>query len=126
MKRFAIVTLLVAFSAAATVWASGSLSGRDIVDAGSKVTLSGILAEEDGEWSLKTEDKTYAVHLGNYGVLYPEGLGLKAGEQASVSGFLAGDELSAISLASHGAAFTFRKDDGTPLWAGKGNNRNKN
>jgi len=124
MKRFTIIALFVALSAAATLWAADSLAGRDIVDQGLKATLSGTLVEENGEWSLRTVGKTYAVHLGNYSILYPKGIGLKDGEQASVSGFLVGEDVSAISLASNGRTYTFREEDGTPLWAGRGNRRN--
>jgi hypothetical protein len=121
--RLATIILAAATIAAAPL-AADTLYGRDIVDTGTKVTLSGILFEEAGEWSLKTADKTYAVHLGNYGVIYPKGIGLRAGDQATVRGFLTGLDLSAISLASGGATYEFRAEDGTPLWSGRGNRRN--
>jgi rubrerythrin len=116
--------ILAAASIAAAPLAADTLYGRDIVDTGTKVTLSGILFKEAGEWSLKTADKTYAVHLGNYGVIYPKGIGLRAGDQATVRGFLTGLDLSAVSLASGGATYEFRAEDGTPLWSGRGNRRN--
>jgi hypothetical protein len=128
MKRFSIVFLVIALSTAGTLpgslWAADSLAGRDIVDQGSKLTLSGTLIDEDGEWSLKTADKTYAVHLGNYAILYPKGINLKDGAEARVRGFLVGEDVSAISLVTNGSSYTFRNEDGTPLWAGRGNKRN--
>jgi hypothetical protein len=129
MKHFTIIAVLVALLSAGTpavsLWAAESLSGRDIADRGSKVSLSGTLVEENGEWSLKTADRIYAVHLGNYTILYPKGINLKDGDSASVSGFLVGEDLSAIKLTSKGATYAFRQEDGTPLWAGRGNNRNE-
>ncbi len=126
MKRFTVVAVLAILSTATALWAAESLSGRDIVERGAKVSLSGILIDEGGEWSLKVAERIYAVHLGNYQVLYPEGLALADGLRASVSGFLVGEDLSAVSLSVDGADYRFRGEDGTPLWAGRGKNAGSN
>jgi rubrerythrin len=126
MKRSMIIaSAMFASVAFATVpLAADTLYGRDIVDSGSKVTISGTLVEEAGEWSLKTAEKTYAIHLGNYAVIYPKGLGLREGDQAAVRGFLTGQDISAIEVVSRGSTYEFRTEDGTPLWSGRGNRRN--
>jgi hypothetical protein len=124
MKRYMIIAAMLAASAFASLSASDALYGRDVVESGAKATLSGILIEEAGEWSLKTADKVYAVHLGNYLVIYPKGIGLEEGDRATVRGFVAGLDVSAISVAAGGAIYEFRGEDGAPLWSGRGNRRN--
>jgi hypothetical protein len=124
MKRSMIIAAMLAASAFAFLSASDALYGRDIVESGAKATLSGTLVEEAGEWSLKTADKVYAIHLGNYLVIYPKGIGLKEGDRATVRGFVTGLDVSAISVAAGGAIYEFRGEDGTPLWSGRGNRRN--
>jgi len=121
MKRFFAIAVLVAFASSAALFAGSEVLGRDIVDRGTRIEVEGSLVYEDGEWALKTASETYDVHLGNYSVLYPEGLGLKDGEKATVKGFVVGDDISAVSLTAGEKTYAFRGEDGRPLWAGNGN-----
>lgn len=106
---------------------SSALKGSDYVRLGNQGAVSGTLKEADGEWFLATGDaKEYALHLGNYEVMYPEGISLREGEQASVKGFVYGQDISAITVASAGKTWEFRSNDGRPLWSGDGNRQNAN
>jgi hypothetical protein len=124
MKRYMMIAAMLAASALAALSATDAFYGRDIAESGARATLSGILVEEAGEWSLKAAGKVYAVHLGNYAAIYPEGIGLREGDQATVRGFVTGLDISAISVASRGFTYDLRGEDGSPLWSGKGNRRN--
>ncbi len=123
MKRVAgMISVLVLFSTAA--WAGDELSGRDFVERGAIAEIAGNLSQEDGEWYLETDGKTYAVHLGNHEILYPDGLTLKAGDSAQVQGYIYGTDIAAIRVISGGMDYAFRSEAGDPLWAGRGRRRN--
>lgn len=128
LKKTIVIGLCVLSIAGSSLFASSSaLKGSDYVRLGNQGAVSGTLKEADGEWFLATGDaKEYALHLGNYEVMYPEGISLKEGEQASVKGFVYGQDISAITVASAGKTWEFRSNDGRPLWSGDGNRQNAN
>jgi len=103
-------------------------NGSDIVNSGKLETLRGKLSYDGSEWSLETTaKKLYDLHLGNYSVLYPEGLDLKEGQEAEVEGFVLNSDIAVTSITSGGSTFTLRDSEtGRPLWAGQGRNTNRN
>jgi len=119
--------MVVLITIIGTVSAEGdnSLSGREIVDQGKGISLSGTLSEKEDEWYLTQGGKEYALHFGNYEVLYPKGMGLKAGLKVDVQGFAVGTDVSVTTLKLAGQEFALRSADGTPLWAGRGQGRNR-
>ncbi len=121
MRRITMIGILAALAASATLFAAEPVLGRNLVDRGTWIEVEGSLVDQDGEWALKAKDKTYDLHLGNYPVLYPEGLSLKEGDKAKVTGYAVGEDISAVSLTVGSKTYAFREKDGTPLWAGRGN-----
>lgn len=123
MKKTLLVLVIGALVAVA-LFADGVYTGSDYVRMGKLGSINGTLAEEGGEWYLETAQVTYEVHLGNYEVLYPDGLGLEAGAQATVQGFIYEDQVSAVSVTTAAGTWKFRSVEGTPLWAGRGQGQN--
>jgi hypothetical protein len=93
-------------------------TGRDVADAGTLRTLTGTLANDGTEWYLNTADGRYLLHLGNTAYVEQTGLVLEAGEAAEVKGIVDAGEVSVVSLRMGGETYTFRSEDGRPLWAG--------
>ena len=103
-----------------TLQGASERTGRDIADAGTLRTLSGKLASDGTEWYLDSAEGRYLLHLGNTSYVEQTGLALEAGEPAVVKGIVDADEVSVISVDIDGKTFTFRSEDGRPLWAGGG------
>jgi len=122
-RRFILVLCFLA--AAAGVFASEALAGRDYVRLGKLGSVTGTLRQEAGEWYLRTPNLEYAIHLGNYGIVYPEGISLESGSSAEVKGFIYENHVSAVSVTSDGKTWNFRDQDGRPAWAGGGRGRNE-
>jgi hypothetical protein len=124
---------IVAMAAVSGIWygnaahaaEAGQLAGRDFVRLGKMATVSGVLQEKDGEWYLKADRTVYAMHLGNADYLARTGIQLKASKKATVKGFVYKTDLSVCTINMDNKQFQFRQDDGTPLWAGNGNGRNR-
>jgi len=95
-------------------------TGRDVADAGTMRTLSGTLTNEGTEWYLDAADGRYLLHLGNASYVEQTALVLEAGKAAVVKGLVDADEVSVVSLQMGGETYTFRSEDGRPLWAGGG------
>ena len=95
-------------------------TGRDVADTGTLRTLSGTLANDGTEWYLDAADGRYLLHLGNTAYVEQTGLALEAGDAAVVKGLVDADEVSVVSLEINGETYTFRSEDGRPLWAGGG------
>jgi hypothetical protein len=106
--------------ARAAVDPASDRTGRNVADAGTLRTLSGTLANDGTEWYLNAADGRYLLHLGNTSYVEQTGLVLEAGKAALVIGLVDADELSVVSLQMNGATYTFRSEDGRPLWAGGG------
>jgi hypothetical protein len=125
MKKLHVIgiSIVLMITLTAGVFAE-SLLGRDLVDRGSKATLSGSLVYEDGEWYLKTGEGLTQLHLGNPDYLESIGLELTAGEEASVAGFLVGEDIAPMTLMVGSDEYRLRDESGFPLWAGSGQRRN--
>jgi hypothetical protein len=95
-------------------------TGRDVADAGTLRTLAGTLASDGTEWYLDAADGRYLLHLGNTSYVEQIGLVLEAGDTVQVKGLVDADEVSVVSLQMGGETYTFRSEDGRPLWAGGG------
>jgi len=125
-KMISMVTfLLVAVTVGVFASSPTGLTGSDFVRLGNLGIVSGELSEEDGEWYLTSEDKEYALHLGNYEVIYPQGIDLEEGSEAVVRGFVLENDISAVRVVSEDSAWDLRTEAGVPLWAGKGNRENQ-
>jgi len=120
-----VAILLVMVSVGVFAATDSDLNGSDFVRLGQLGIVSGTLSEEDGEWYLTTTDSEYALHLGNYEVIYPEGIDLEEGSEAIVRGFVLDSDISAVTVGTHDGSYTFRTLEGLPLWAGQGERQNQ-
>ncbi len=120
-----VAILLVMVSVGVFAATNSDLTGSDFVSLGQLDVVSGMLSEVDGEWYLTTTDKEYALHLGNYEVIYPQGIDLKEGSEALVKGFVLDSDISAVTVGTHDTSYTFRTAEGLPLWAGQGQRQNQ-
>ena len=120
-----VAILLVAVSVGVFASSTSDLKGSDFVRLGQLGIVSGTLSEENGEWYLTTTDSEYALHLGNYEVIYPEGIDLEEGSEAVVRGFVLDSDISAITVATNEDSYSFRSAAGVPLWSGQGERQNQ-
>jgi hypothetical protein len=112
--------------ASATEEKASKLYGRDFVSMGTLGALSGVLFEENDEWYLKSNNSTYALHIGNHSYRKETGIDLKADKRIDVTGFIYKNDVSVCTIKIDGKEYRFRNDDGSPKWAGRGNGRNRN
>lgn len=103
-----------------TVDPASDRTGREVAETGALQSLSGTLAEQDGEWYLDAGAGRFLLHLGNESYVEETGLDLRAGASAGVRGFVDGEEVSVVSVTVAGETYALRTDDGRPLWAGGG------
>lgn len=122
LKKISI-TVLVLLAGTSLIFA-GEVTGRDMVADGAFASVSGMLVYESSEWYLKTDEKTYQLHLGNKEYLESTGIDLQEGAECSIEGFLLGQDIAVSSVTLDGKTYNFREKDGTPMWAGRGNHRN--
>ena len=120
-----VVILLVMVSVGVFASINSDLKGSDFVRLGQLGIVSGMLSEEDGEWYLTTTDSEYALHLGNYEVIYPKGIDLEQGSEAVVRGFVLDSDISAVTVATNDVSYSFRSAAGIPLWSGQGERQNQ-
>lgn len=120
-----VAILLVVVSMGVFASSASDLKGSDFVRLGHLGIVSGTLSEEGGEWYLATGDSEYALHLGNYRVVYPKGITLNEGSEAVVRGFVLDDDISAVTVATEANRYSFRTAEGIPLWAGQGAMQNQ-
>ena len=117
-----------AFGAARSVQAGGERPGgerpvgRDVARLGAVETVQGTLRYADEEWLLECGETVYDLHLGPLG--HEGNLPFRAGAQASVTGFVHGEHIAPIVVASGGTESRFWNEDRTPSWAGQGDRRN--
>jgi hypothetical protein len=120
-----VAILLVMVSVGVFASSNSDLKGSDFVRLGQLGIVSGTLSEEDGEWYLTTKDSEYALHLGNYEVIYPKGINLKEGSDVVVRGFVLDSDISAVTVATGDDKYSFRTAEGIPLWSGQGERQNQ-
>ena len=124
LKKILMVTLLLVLGA--SLLFADSLTGRDIVEEGSFITIQGVLKSEGTEWYLATEDGTYQLHFGNRNYLSSTGIELEEGVHCTIDGIVSDKDVAVATAAMDGKTYSFRDANGTPLWAGEGNRRNLN
>ena len=122
----AVVINSLIVSADATEEKTSKLYGRDYVSMGTLGALSGVLFEENDEWYLKSNNTTYALHIGNHSYREETGIDLKADKNIDVTGFIHKNDVSVCTITMDGNEYRFRDDDGRPKWAGRGRDRNRN
>lgn len=93
-------------------------SGREIVDRGTVGRLTGTLVADGDEWQLQVDDRLYDLHLGQFGHDGKTTTTLRAGDRATVKGFIYGAHVSPITVESGGKTLRFRDENGRPLWSG--------
>jgi hypothetical protein len=125
MKKL-FLTLMVLAAAAPFISAdtSNSLSGREIVELGKTVKISGILSEKENEWYINSGSTEYAVHLGNEDYGDSINLNLSEGDKAEINGFIHGSDIAVCTIRTAGKEYQLRDKAGTPGWAGKGRRKN--
>lgn len=126
MKRIAMVLVamvivgsLVGAQATAVDAVDQDPSGRIVSARGTLQTLSGTLRWERDEWFLATDSHAlYELHLGPYG---HQDEPLFTGDVAAVvEGFVYGDHIAPVTVATAGDVHRFWATDRMPLWAGSG------
>lgn len=126
MKRIFLTCLLLAFIILSLSANNRSnLTGRQIVDIGKLKTFTGVLEEEDLEWYLKTDEKTYALHLGYEAFLKEQNINLQSGTIAEIKGFVFETDIAVATIKNEEKIWILRDNNGRPSWAGNGQGRNK-
>ena len=123
LKKILIVTLLMALGTS-LLFADG-LTGRDIVAEGTFTTLKGTLTSQGTEWYLTTQDGPHQLHFGNRNYLSSTGIELVDGANCTIDGIVTGKDVAVATVTTAGKSYSFRDENGTPLWAGEGNRRNQ-
>lgn len=125
MKRM-ISILIVAMSVfSLSALEQSDLLGREIVDSGKVLSISGTLKEMDGEWTLNTGKEVYNLHLGNHDYLETVDLKLIEGREAVAKGFVNKLDMAVGTISMGSKSWTLRDESGRPAWAGKGRGRNR-
>jgi hypothetical protein len=96
------------------------LKGKDYVRMGKVETLIGNLVQKGDEWELKVGDTKYEIHMGPIDFRNTQGLILKEGAQAVVTGFVYNNDLSVTIIETGGKSVSLRDEFGRPAWAGSG------
>ena len=123
LKKILIVTMLMALGTS-LLFADG-LTGRDIVEEGTFTTLEGSLLSQGTEWYLSTQNGSYQIHFGNKNYLSSTGIELVDGARCTIDGIASGKDIAVTTATIAGIAYSFRDENGTPLWAGEGSRRNQ-
>ncbi len=113
MKRKITVAAIMALAVAARVFAHDTdVEGKDIVQLGRMIIVEGILEIEDHELYLKTDQLTYAVHIGpdyySEEIAFP----MENGNRATVSGFVLSSDIAARIIVIRGETYIFRDKNG--------------
>ena len=124
MKKILLITLF--FVLGASLVFADSLTGRDMVEEGGYMTLQGILKSKRTEWYLTTESVTYQLHFGNRNYLSSTGIELADGVHCTIDGIVSDKDVAVAKATMEGRTYSFRDENGKPLWAGEGSRRNLN
>jgi hypothetical protein len=100
-------------------------SGKSVVEIGTPGDLSGTLTYDGSEWYLDTGAETYILHFGNSAYVDSTGIPLREGEMIDIHGFVSGKEIAVATAAMDGQVYTFRSQEGRPMWAGGGRRENQ-
>jgi len=99
--------------------------GKSIVEIGTLDNLSGTLSYDGSEWYLYTDKERYILHFGNSAYVESTGIDLREGESIDVRGFVSRDDIAVAAARIDAEVYTFRSEDGMPLWAGNGRRDNQ-
>ncbi len=125
IKMIAILMIAAAVFSAAPVFAEAEeIDGRTVALKGTRGSVSGVLVYEKDEWYLDAGGKKYELHLGMPGHDGKTTASMKEGDKATVDGFILENHIAPVTLVSAGKSYSFRNEDGSPVWAGRGNRRN--
>jgi hypothetical protein len=105
--------------------AASEQSGKSVVETGTLGELSGTLAYDGSEWYLETGSARFILHFGNSAYVESTGIDLREGETIDVRGFVSGEEIAVAAARTGDGVYTFRSEDGRPLWAGNGRRDNQ-
>jgi hypothetical protein len=97
---------------------SETLKGKDSVRLGEIETIRGNLVQKGDEWELRAGDVRYEIHMGPNHYRNAQGLVLKDGTDAVVTGFVNGTDLSVTAIEIGGQSVMLRDETGRPGWAG--------
>jgi len=100
-------------------------SGKSVVEMGNLENLSGKLSYDGSEWYLDTGKDLYILHFGNSAYVESTGIDLREGEPIDVRGFVSNEEIAVAAARIDAQVYTFRNEDGMPLWAGNGRRDNQ-
>jgi hypothetical protein len=100
-------------------------SGKSVVAKGTLGTLSGTLSYDGSEWYMETGKDLYILHFGNSAFVESTGINLRVGESIEIHGFVSGEEIAVASARIGAQVYTFRNENGMPLWAGNGRRDNQ-
>ena len=122
--RTRTIILVIAFTAmtAAVAFAGSDILGRDVAEMGVFEEVSGTLAYEESEWSLKNSFGTYELHLGPIG--HEGSLPFADGADATTYGFVLEEHIAPISVTTVDGTYEFWSESRNPGWAGEGERRN--
>jgi hypothetical protein len=100
-------------------------SGKSVVDMGTLGNVSGTLSYDGSEWYLDSGKDLYILHFGNSAYVDSTGIDLREGAKIDVRGFVSGEEIAVATARLNDQVYTFRNEDGMPLWAGNGRRDNQ-
>jgi hypothetical protein len=100
-------------------------SGKSVMAEGTLGNLSGTLSYDGSEWYLDTDKNLYILHFGNAAYVDSTGIDLCEGEPIDIRGFVSGEEIAVAAARIDAQVYTFRSEDGMPLWAGNGRRDNQ-
>ncbi len=126
MKRtFLLIGILVLlFVSSALIFAD--LRGRDLTLKGEIKTLTGVVKIENSEWYLLSGNNKYLVHKGPEFYLEEIGLNINENDRIAVNGYVFENEITPVKITVNQKDYSFRDNSGRPLWAGRGQGRNRN
>ncbi|MBN1699439.1 MAG: hypothetical protein JW881_18100 [Spirochaetales bacterium] len=123
MKTLRLSFLVMALVIAAAFY--GTAEGRDVVDRGEYHELDGTLYSDGAEYYLDTGSVVYSIHLGPDWYSTEIGFPADVRDHAVVKGFVCDMDAAPVAITLADEVYAFRGDDGRPLWAGRGNGRNR-
>lgn len=123
-KNIFIISVVLLLAAAVTIFAD-DLKGRDLVTKGTLKEMEGNFVMEDNEWYLLTGSERFLIHQGPDFYTDEIGINLKDNDQIKVYGYLYSDEITPVKITANNKDYLFRDNTGRPLWAGRGQGRNR-
>ena len=103
----------------------GEIKGRDIVDSGKPITVTGKLKAKGEEWAIVCDGKSYDIHFGRKSYREEQGVKLVDGATATIKGVELKGNITCFTLTTNGKTTKFRDKDGHPMWGGRGRHGGK-